>query len=95
MKFRIRDIDGNFVRDAVVTMEAKKGATTIVGPTPFAYDLPTEKYQFNWISPIGGNAKGVWQISYFKNYNTPTQTLIRGPEAEAIQAPYTYTLTLK
>ena len=89
MKFRLKDVDGNFVRDAVVSMVAKKG--TVSNPIPpgaFQYDLATEKYQFNWISPSGGTAKGVWQIFYYQNYGTPNQVLLQGPEAKAAGASY-------
>ena len=40
MKFRLKDVDGNFVRDAVVSMVAKKG--TVSNPIPpgaFQYRL--------------------------------------------------------
>lgn len=99
MKFRLRDADGNFVRDAVVTLVAKKATapfTQFVGPIPsFVYNIPTEKYQYTWPSPSGGTAKGVWQIFYIQNYGTTHQILLQGPEAKAAGAPYTYTLTLK
>ena len=87
----------NLYRDAEVSMVAKKG--TVSNPIPqgafHMYDLATEKYQFNWISPSGGTAKGVWQILYYQNYGTPNQILLQGPEAKAAGASYTYTLTLK
>jgi hypothetical protein len=94
MKFRLKDIDGNFVRDAVVTFVAKKGSTTIVGSTPFVYDLATEKYQFDWVSPRA-QAKGVWQILYLQNYLTANEILLQGPEAAAAGVQYSFTLTLK
>jgi len=59
------------------------------------YDISTEKYQYNWPSPGGGQSKGVWQISYVQNYGTTHQIVLQGPEAKAAGAPYSYTLTLK
>jgi hypothetical protein len=93
LKFRLKDIDGNFVRDASVTLVAKKGATTVTGS--FVYDLPAEQYKFVWTVPSGGTAKGVWQISYIRDFNTPQQVLLQGPEATAAGAPYSFTITVK
>jgi hypothetical protein len=99
MKFRLKDIDGNFVSDAKVTFVVQKVSapqTNFVGPIPsFVYDFPSQKYQYTWSSPSGATAKGVWAISYIQDYGTPNQILLQGPEAKAAGATYTFTLTLK
>jgi hypothetical protein len=95
-KFQLTDADGKFVKNAVVTFVAKKGTTgcqTCVGT--FVYDSSKNQYSFTWKSPSGGTTKGVWQISYFQDFNTPNQVLLQGPEAAKAGAPYSYTLTLK
>ena len=83
-KFSLKGTDNQPIRNAKVTFVAEKGTTRIVGL--FTYNLAKDIYQFDWKTPATAQARGQWTISYFKDYQTPNQVLLQGPEAQALVA---------
>ncbi len=101
MKFRLKDLDGNPVTNAVVTMVAEKGAIRVVGSTPFVYDPVANVYKFEWSTtvnagfPSGNAGKGEWTIKYIENYLSVNPALpehvLEGPFSN--DGSYTYKIT--
>jgi hypothetical protein len=94
LKFRLTDKDGNFIRNAAVTFVAEKASTPCTTCTgTFVYKPAQEQYQFDWKTPKTAQAKGQWTISYFRDYQTPNQVLLQGPQAHASGGLFTLKIT--
>ena len=93
LKFRLTDANGQFIRNAAVTFVAEKGSTKIEGS--FVYNLAQELYKFDWKTLKTAQYKGQWTISYFKDYKTPNQVLLTGPQAQASGGLFTLKITGK
>ena len=91
--FVLLDKNNKFIKNAMVTFVAEKGPTKIVGS--FHTDLKNLLYHFNWMTPNTVQAKGQWTISYFKDYQTPNQALLQGPQAQASGGLFTLKITGK
>jgi subtilisin len=99
LKFELKDKDGNFVSNAVVTVIAQKGTAPALPSAQFVYDATLHQYKYVWTTPSGTNGKGVWTLKYFRNYQSTDpalpQILYQGPEANIdTTAPTPYTLKI-
>ncbi len=94
LKFNLKDKNGISIPNAVVTLVAEKGSTTIIGSTPFVYSPATAQYKYEWITPPGASGIGEWTLKYIVNYHSTNPTLpesvLLGPFATG---PYTLKIT--
>jgi len=92
LKFNLKDKNGISIPNAVVTLVAEKGSTTIVGSTPFVYS--TGQYKYGWNTPSGASAVGEWTLKYILNYHSTNpalpESVLLGPFATG---PYTLKIT--
>ena len=93
LKFLLKDKNGNPVANAAVTFIGVKDSTgQQVGGTgaTFTYDPVTTQYKYIWTTPTGNAGLGVWTLKYIVNYQTPSESILQGPNA---QGSYTLKIT--
>jgi len=101
LKFQLKVDSGQFDRNKVVTLVAKKDTSpfTLQEKGPFVYDLAKEQYKYEWKTPTGAQAAGTWTLKYVVNYKSTNpanpETVILGTHPAAVAGGYTLKVTLK